>query len=70
MTDPFKDYIPAKEAAVIIGISYELLMSRYYKEKIKGVKQGYAVFFHKDEVNREATAQRKRDAILKNLTKD
>ena len=59
--DPFKDYIPAKEAAQIIGISYELLMSRYYKDKIKGVKQGYAVFFHKDEVEREADEQRERD---------
>lgn len=62
MTDnPFKDYIPAKEAAVVIGISYELLMSRYYKGKIEGVKQGYAVFFHKDEVEREAEEQRQRE---------
>jgi len=59
--NPFEDYIPAKEAAVIIGISYELLMSRYYKEKIKGVKQGYAVFFHKDEVERERQEQEERD---------
>jgi hypothetical protein len=61
MADPFKDYIPAKDAAVRIGISYELLMSRYYKEKIEGVKQGYAVFFHKDEVERERSEQLNRD---------
>lgn len=61
MTDPFKDYIPAKKAAEIIGISYELLMSRYYKNKIEGVKQGYAVFFHKDEVERERLEQEERD---------
>ncbi len=61
MSDPFQDYIPAKRAAEIIGISYELLMSRYYKGKIEGVKQGYAVFFHKDEVEREAEEQRQRD---------
>lgn len=61
--NPFEDYVPAKEAAVTIGISYELLMSRYYKGKIEGVKQGYAVFFHKDEVEREAEEQYQRDLL-------
>ena len=58
----FEDYIPAKEAAELIGISYELLMSRCYKGKIKFEKKGYAVFIHKDEVEREAEEQRIRDA--------
>jgi len=55
-----RDLIPAKDAAERIGISYELLMSRYYKNKIKGIKLGYAVFFTDDEVEREASEQRKR----------
>lgn len=59
--DPFKDYIPAKEAAKIIDVSYELLMSRYYKGRMEGVKHGYGVFFHKDEVERERLEQEERD---------
>ena len=62
MTDnPFEDYIPAKEAAPIINISYELLMSRISKGKIESQKAGYAVFIHKDEVERERLEQEERD---------
>ena len=57
----FEDFVPAKRAAEIIGISYELLMSRCYKDKVKYIKNGYAVFIHKDEVEREAEEQRQRD---------
>lgn len=57
----FEDFVPAKEAAVTIGISYELLMSRCKKGKVQFVKHGWAVFIHKDEVEREAEAQRQRD---------
>lgn len=61
MTDPFKDYTPAKEAATIINISYELLMSRIAKGKVEATKHGYAVFIHKDEVERERVEQLQRD---------
>ncbi len=61
MTDPFKDYTPAKEAAVTINISYELLMSRIAKGKVEAFKHGYAVFIHNDEVERERAEQAERD---------
>lgn len=62
MTDsPFEDYIPAKEAAPIINISYELLMSRIAKGKVEAHKAGYAVFIHKDEVERERLEQEERN---------
>lgn len=54
------DLIPAKQAAEIIGISYELLMARHYKGKIPGIKHGYAVFFTKEAVEIAAEEQRQR----------
>ncbi len=56
-----EEYVPAKEAAEIIGINYELLMARCHKGKVKFVKNGWAVFIHKDEVAREKREQEKRD---------
>lgn len=61
MASNFEDYIPAKQAAEMIGISYELLMSRCYKGKVKYEKNGYAVFILREEVEREAREQRLRD---------
>jgi len=48
-----KDCIPAKEAAVEIGISYELFMARVRKNKHpydRTEKIGWAVVMHKDDV--------------------
>ena len=55
-----KDWIPAKDAARQVGISYELFMSRCYKGKIKYTKIGWAVLIHKDEVARAVREQLER----------
>jgi len=55
-----EDYVPAKQAARAIGISYELLHYRIRKKKIRGKKHGYSVFVHKDEVERERKAELER----------
>ena len=57
--ETFADYVTTKDAAEIIGISYQLLMSRIRKGKIKAEKKGWAVFIHKDEVARAKEAQKK-----------
>lgn len=57
-----KNWIPAKEAAKKIGISYSLLMSRIYSEKIppKNVRRhGYAVFIKKSFVESAAKQESK-----------
>lgn len=48
----FDDYMSAKDAAAEIGISYQLLMSRIRKGKVKAEKKGWAVFIHHAEVAR------------------
>jgi hypothetical protein len=58
----FDDYMPAKEAAKEIGISYYLLMARIRKGRIAVEKKGWAVFVHKDEVAREKEEQARADA--------
>jgi hypothetical protein len=57
-----EDYIPAKDAAEIIGIEYSLLMARIYKGKVKSEKMGWGVIIHKDEVERERLAQIERES--------
>jgi len=71
-----EDCVPTKEAAKEIGITYELLMSRIYKEKIdpKFVqKLGYAVFIHRKgveiEKQRQIEWEKERDAGNKDLEK-
>lgn len=61
MGNSLDDYIPAKEAAEIIGIEYSLLMSRIYKGKVESKKVGWGRVIHKDEVERERLAQVKRE---------
>ena len=51
------DFMPAKDAAESIGISYELLMARIRKNKIRVKKVGWATLIHKDEVARERKRQ-------------
>ena len=66
MPHNIEDYMPAKDAAVEIGIEYSLLMARIYKGQVKSIKQGWGQFIHRDEVAREKQRQkemeRKRDA--------
>lgn len=59
------DYLPAKEAADEIGISYELLMARIRKNKITIKKVGWATLIHKKEVLREKRRQALIDRIKK-----
>jgi len=59
------DYLPAKEAADEIGISYELLMARIRKKKIKIKKVGWATLIHKKEVQREKRRQAQIDRVKK-----
>lgn len=47
-----RNYMPAKQAAEEIGISYSLLTSRMYNGKIKYKKVGWAVYIPKGEVAR------------------
>lgn len=57
---PSKNWVPAKEAATRIGISYELLMSRIYAKKIPPSavqKHGWAVFIRKSEVEKQRKAR-------------
>ena len=63
MSTNLNDYIPAKQAAEEIGISYSLLMARLRKGKIPFIKpgDGWAVFIHKKDV-----AQAKNDQAKKN----
>lgn len=58
----FDDYLPAKEAAKQIGISYYLLMARIRKGRINVEKKGWAVFIHKDEVARAKEEQARIDS--------
>ena len=56
------NYVPAKEAAATIGISYSLFMSRLYHDKVKFEKVGYAVLIPKKEVTRLKKVEDKRRA--------
>lgn len=55
-----QDLCTAKEAAIEIGINYQLLMARIRKGKIKTVKKGWAVFIPRKEVEKQKRIQAKR----------
>lgn len=59
MTDPLSDYMSAKDAAVEIGIPYNLLIKRIHRNKIRSEKIGYALLIHKDEVKRAKKEEQK-----------
>lgn len=59
----FEDYVTAKEAAVEIGISYQLLMARIRKGKIKPVKKGWATFIHKKDVEKQKRFQAEKNRL-------
>ncbi len=57
-----KFYLPAKDAAEVIGINYPLLMSRIYNGKIPSHKVGHAVFLKKSDVKKMKKVEDKRRA--------
>lgn len=59
----FQDYMTAKEAAVEIGISYQLLMARIRKKKIRVEKKGWATFIHKNEVKKHKRLQAEKNRL-------
>jgi len=63
------EWIPAKEAAKRIGISYELLMHRIREGEIKSEKRGWSRFVHKDEVTRAKREEAKKRRAKKNRRK-
>jgi hypothetical protein len=44
------DWVTAHEAAEALGLKYHTLLSRVRRKRIKGIKRGWAVFIHKDEL--------------------
>ena len=60
------NYTPAKEAAEMIGISYSLLMSRIYNDKVKFKKVGWAVYILNSEVKKLKAIEAKRRANASN----
>ena len=59
MSTDLNDYVPARQAAEEVGISYSLLMARLRKGKIPFIKKGWAVFIPKGE---GAQAKKDQDA--------
>jgi len=50
----FTDYLTAREAATLMGLSYDQLMRRARKGTIPSIRRGWAYYFHKDTVAQES----------------
>lgn len=44
------DYIPAREAAQILGLKYHTLMSRVRRGKLPAVRKGWAVLIKRQDL--------------------
>jgi predicted site-specific integrase-resolvase len=59
-----ENHIPAKDAAILIGIAYFALIRRIHRDKIKGVtRDGRRVFIPKEQVERLAKIKQLQDAV-------
>jgi hypothetical protein len=61
-----EEWIPAKQAAARIGISYELLMHKIRQGEIKSEKRGWSRFVHRDEVTRAKKKEAKKRRAKRN----
>lgn len=55
MTKPevnLQELVPAKDAALDLGIHYNTLLRRIERGKIKSIKHGWSVFIPKSEIER------------------
>lgn len=60
MPDELKNYLPAKEAAERIGITYENLIYRIRQGHYQAKKNGWALFLHKDDVKKYRKEEQKK----------
>lgn len=65
MPDELREYMPAKEAAKRIGISYELLIYRIRKKQYRAKKNGWALFLKRDDVRKYRRRERRKKRIEK-----